>query len=100
MTKTPEPALPISLVASIIAPSPVAKQNRPWYEIKRVIGTIVGIVGGAMLATGGTIVVLTVPALGIPITVASIGWVVQAGGLALFGYGWGKNNQQIEDATK
>ena len=85
----------INLVASIIAPSPVSKENRPWWKIKRVIGTAVGIVGGAMVATGGTLVVGTV--IGIPVTVATIGWIIVQGGFAVFNYGWGKNNQKIED---
>ena len=96
MTTETKPAP--GIIASIVAPSPIAKQNRPWYKIKRVIGTAIGIAGGAMVATGGTLVVVTV--VGIPVTVATIGWVVVQSGFAIFGYGWGKNNQLIEDKEK
>ena len=90
MTKSAEP----SLLASVVAPSPDAGK-RPWYKVKRILGTAVGIIGGAMVATGGTIVVATV--LSVPVTVASIGWVLAQAGVALFGFGWGQNNQKIAD---
>jgi len=97
-TTTTTQEAPTSLIASIITPSPVAKDNRPWYKVKRVIGTAIGIVGGAMVATGGTLIVATVA--GIPITVATVGWVVVQSGIAVFGYGWGANNQKIADEGK
>lgn len=97
MTEKTTPISTPGLIASIVAPSPVAKdKKRPWYAVKRILGTTVGIVGGAMVATGGTLVVATVAS--IPISVATIGWVVVQGGMAIFGYGWGSNNQKISDA--
>ncbi len=77
---------------------PPLEPARHWYRVKRVLGCITGIVGGAMVLSGGTTVIVTV--LSVPLTVATVGWIISQAGLALFGYGLGAKNQRTEDVKK